>query len=275
MIGQFNTFGQIENWIRAGEFPRFLIICGARGSGKSLLAYKIAKMLNAFYIPCELGVDAAREAVENCYRCNGTTVYSFLNADKMSVQAKNALLKITEEPPRSAHFIMTLQDPGATLETLRSRGTMLSMEPYTSDELRHYMGDNVNETIIKIAATPGDVDALLKINPEQFYSFCEKVLDNIGLVTGVNAFKIAQSLRFKEEGEGHDPILFMRCVSAICFDRVRALGAEEIEWVDAYSKLLKYTSECIRDLQMNGVKKDSTVDMWILKVRGAINDATD
>lgn len=270
MIGQKQILEQIDNWVDMEDFPRFLIITGGRGSGKTLLAQKIAKKLRAFYIPCELGVDAVREAVENCYRCNGITVYSFLNADKMSAQAKNALLKITEEPPRSAHFIMTLQDPGSTLETLRSRGTLISMEPYTDAELEEYMGNNVNDTILSIASTPGDVNELRKINVEEFFSFCEKVIDNVATVTGVNAFKIAQSLRFKEDGEGHDPILFMRCVSAICFERAK--NASSAQQVRMNLGILTATAECIRELQLTGVKKDSTVDIWILKVRQIIQE---
>lgn len=270
MIGQANILEQIDNWVDMEDFPRFLILTGGRGSGKATLAHLIAKKLGAFRIDCELGVDAVREAVENCYRCNGVTIYTFLNADKMSAQAKNALLKITEEPPRSAHFIMTLQDPGSTLETLRSRGTLLSMQPYTHAELEEYMGDKINETILEIASTPGDVDELRKLNVEEFFAFCEKVLDNIGTVSGVNAFKIAQSLKFKEDGEGYDPILFMRCISAVCLDRVQ--HEENKAVVRMHCGIIKATAGCIRELQLTGVKKDSTVDIWILKVRDIIQE---
>jgi len=272
MIGQKQLLQQIDRWVAIGDLPRFLIITGNKGSGKMLLAQKIAKRMGAFYVPCELGVDAVREVVENCYKCDGTTIYTFLNADKMSAQAKNALLKITEEPPRSAHFILTLQDPNATLETLRSRSVALAMEPYTEAELREYMDNTVNETILKIASTPGEVNDLRNIKVDDFFSFCEKVLDNIATVTGVNAFKIAQSLKFKEEDEGHDPILFMRCISAICFQRAK--NASSAPYVRMNFNLLLATATCIRDLQLTGVKKESTVDCWILKVRDIIQGAS-
>lgn len=272
MIGQKRILEQIDLWAASGEFPRFLIITGARGSGKTMLSKYIVKKLNSYHIACELGVDAVREAVENCYRCNGVTVYSFFNADKMSAQAKNALLKITEEPPRSAHFVMTVQDPSSVLETLKSRGTVISMQPYTFGELREYMetSGEVNDSILKVADSPGDVEELRKMNIQEFYSFCEKVIENIGTVSGVNAFKIAQKLKFKEEGEGYDPVLFMRVVKAVLFSI--CLETEDVEVLRRYKPCLKATSECIRDLQLTGVKKDSTVDIWILKMREALNN---
>ncbi len=48
-------------------------------------------------------------------------VYILKSADKMNVQAQNALLKILEEPPSYARFILECESRAAMLETVMSR----------------------------------------------------------------------------------------------------------------------------------------------------------
>ena len=52
-------------------------------------------------------------------------VYVLRQADKMNLSAQNALLKLLEEPPRSAAFILAAENPGALLPTVRSRCELL------------------------------------------------------------------------------------------------------------------------------------------------------
>ena len=44
----------------------------------------------------------------------------------MTEQAQNALLKILEEPPASALFLLTCENRGQLLETIRSRVVTLA-----------------------------------------------------------------------------------------------------------------------------------------------------
>ena len=48
---------------------------------------------------------------------------------KLNTGAQNALLKVLEEPPRYAFFILTSEQPGAVLETIRSRCTRYQLAP--------------------------------------------------------------------------------------------------------------------------------------------------
>lgn len=52
-------------------------------------------------------------------------VYILHQADSMNFNAQNAFLKLLEEPPRSAAFILSVQNPGALLATVRSRCELL------------------------------------------------------------------------------------------------------------------------------------------------------
>lgn len=61
-------------------------------------------------------------------------IFCFLDADGMSVQAQNALLKSVEEPPPSACFVFTAQTPGVLLPTLLSRMTVKAVFPVSKGE---------------------------------------------------------------------------------------------------------------------------------------------
>lgn len=255
----------IDTWRRSDSFPRFIIITGPKGSGKKVLADYIAREMSALKVDVNNGVDDVREAIAQAYKTSIKTVYIFSDTDKMSVQAKNALLKVTEEPPRKSVFIMTVEDVNGTLGTLKSRGTVISMEPYTFNELRNFSD---NEKICTIATNPGEVLELSKLNIDEFIAYCEKVLDNIATVTGVNAFKIANAFKFKEDQEdGYDPILFLNCVLFIYAGRVIKAPALSTVEQNKYVRAMWACSECKQELRMTGVKKDSTFDMWILKMR--------
>lgn len=145
MIGQERLLNRIDKMIGAG-FPRFTIICGNKNSGRKMIANKIAKGLNAHLINSSIKVDDVREIIDLSYKQSEPTVYLLADVDKMSPAAKNALLKITEEPPRKAYFIMTLQDINNTLGTLKSRGTVLNIDPYTPDNLLDYAEANKYES---------------------------------------------------------------------------------------------------------------------------------
>ena len=227
--------------------------------------------MRAYTIECELSVDAVREAVKNCYKCAGTTVYLFKDADKMSTAAKNAMLKITEEPPRQAHFIVTVQNSENMLETLRSRATNIQMAPYSSDELDTFYHDYTlkkNRIIRDVCEVPGMMLEMEKIDVEELTEFCDTIIDNIQQVTGVNAFKIVQRIRIKEDGNGHDPELFFHCMKYLLLQRIGD-GNTPSEELEKLGKMLLVTSKYHREFNITGVKKDATLDMWVLEMREA------
>ena len=54
-------------------------------------------------------------------------VYVLRSADKMNPQAQNALLKLLEEPPSSASFLLSCENAAALLPTVRSRVELLQV----------------------------------------------------------------------------------------------------------------------------------------------------
>ena len=269
MIGQTSTLNTVDYWIKTDQVPRFMIISGPKGGGKATLSKEISRRMRAYLIECELSVDSVREAVKNCYKCSAPTVYLFRDADKMSTAAKNAMLKITEEPPRQAHFIGTVQNAENMLETLRSRATNLAIAPYTAEELDIFYHDYThkrNRLIREVCDTPGLMLEMEKIDVEELLEFCNTVVDNIQTVTGVNAFKIVQRIKLKEDGNGYDPELFFHCMKFVLMRRVMDLGAD-VRDATMWANMLAITSRYHQEFNITGVKKDATLDMWVLEMR--------
>jgi hypothetical protein len=267
VVGQKRLLADLE--VLGARFPRFSIFIGPVGSGRKLIVQKVAKQLQANLVTLETKVDAIREAIDMAYKQKHPVVYLIADADNMNIAAKNALLKITEEPPRQAYFIMTLTDIGNTLPTLISRGTVFHLAPYTEQELREYaerydVGDDQTlDILVNVCITPGEIDQLVGTDILGFYEYVKKVVDNIGKVSGPNAFKIAQALKFKDGEPGYDVIFFLRTVIYYYHKQALAMEGDPLQLF----KSISTTSECLRAMGYNGINRRSLFDLWILDMR--------
>ena len=269
MIGQQKLKADIDRMILNG-FPRFIIIAGGRGSGKKTIANYIAKEMKAQLINAETKVEEIRNIIALSYKQSEPTIYLLADTDKMSPSAKNAILKVTEEPPRQAYFIMTLEDTANTLATLRSRGTVLNMDQYTQEDIQDYLDYkeytetlSIEETniILGVCTNFGEVELIINYDIIAFYNFVEMVVDHLATVSGANAFKIGLKLHYKEGDNGWDITLFMRAVMNIYLEKMRVKPSKQ------YHQSILVTSVYLAELSITGINKASTIDMWILAMR--------
>ena len=61
-------------------------------------------------------------------------VYILEGADRMNASAQNAMLKLLEEGPAYAAFLLLAENAGGVLETVRSRCETLTLDPVAPDE---------------------------------------------------------------------------------------------------------------------------------------------
>ena len=260
MIGQKNLLRVIDHQLEDDTFPRFSIIVGYRGSEKDKIGNHIAKHLKANCITLpDVKVETIRTIIQESYKVVSCTVYNIVNADTMSIQAQNALLKVTEEPPNKAYFVMTLEDEANTLPTIRSRGTIYHCDNYTQAELVNYAEEKYG--VFKycgICDTPGEIDLLHEMKEEEFYNYVEKVVNNISEVSGSNAFKIADKIKFKDTNEGYDLILFWKIFQCIAMEK------QEYERI-------KITSKYLALLRIKSLNRQMLFDKWILDIRRLTN----
>ena len=269
MIGQNRLKKYVYKLIDKKQFPRFCIISGVEGSGKKTLCRDMQNNWKdvLWCVEPDNKIETVRNAILDAYKAISPTVYVFYDVDNMSIQAKNALLKVTEEPPNNAYFIMTITDELNTLETIRSRATIFAMDNYTSDELYEYATlvknyDTEAWAIIQsICEVPGEINAIGDVH--KFYEFVEKVIDNIASASGSNVFKLSEHIKMKDDSVGYDMKLFFKTVIRICFKR----GLESMDDFIYYSEGAKVTSRYLSELGITGISKQSLMDIWILDMR--------
>ena len=289
MIGQEKVLNQIDNLIEKG-FPRFTVIIGQKGQGKTELAKYITYKLDNYYkdeladkggcymIDVGTKIDEIREMIQMAYKQTEPIVYLIQNADKMSIGAKNSLLKVIEEPPNNAYFIMELQQIENTLDTIKSRCQQIKMEQYTEDEINEmidniqYVNDENRNIIKKVANNYYQIEKLISYNPLEFCEYVSKVYDNIYKVQSANSFKIAEKIDLKDTGEGYDLEMFWnmyiyRCIGELFY--LMAIPANENDWSEAgiVGECINITEKYKRKLSINGINKQCLMDMWILDIR--------
>lgn len=66
-------------------------------------------------------------------------IYIVDEAEKLSVQAQNALLKTIEEPPVYAVLLLLTTNAGMLLQTIRSRCVILELKPVSSPMVKNYL----------------------------------------------------------------------------------------------------------------------------------------
>lgn len=286
MIGQENLLNKIDKLIIKG-FPRFVIITGPKGQGKTELAKYIMHKLDNYYkdeladkggcYMIEVGtkIDEIREMIKMAYEQTEPKIYVICNGDKMSIGAKNSLLKVIEEPPNNAYFILELEQIENTLETIRSRCQELKMEEYSLDDIEKMIytikpdATKEEECIIEdIAFNYYDIQLLFKYDANEFYKYVQKVFTHIYRVQSANSFKIADRLATKNEDDKYDLVLFLRMFRTMCMDELmNYIDIEDADDFECYSKCINITSKILQELRITGINKSSLIDKWILDIR--------
>ena len=266
MIGQKALRADLEALIEKEKYPRFTIFVGQIGSGKKTLAKEVAKKLGLQVVQLpDVKVDTIRSMISEAYKIPYKYMYIIPNSENMSLAAKNAILKVTEEPPNNAYFVMTVQDENQLLDTIKSRGTIFHMNTYSSTEIGEYADCKDTrdlEIIISVCEVPGDVDILRSIDICEFYKYVDGVVDNIAETSGSNSFKIGAKINFKDDADKYDLKLFWRTFMLICLNRMKENGLK-------YAEGVKITSKYIQELKITGINKSALFDMWILAIREA------
>ncbi len=164
----------ILNMSQKDRMAHSFLICGEKGLGKKTIADWLAALLvcESADKPCctcrschltlehthpdiiyaehsgKLGgfsVDTVRNICSDAYikPNNGDRkIYIFTDADKITVQAQNSLLKLIEEPPEYAYFIFTVSDRNVILETIRSRVITLNAAPVSREDTLAALAEN-------------------------------------------------------------------------------------------------------------------------------------
>lgn len=105
----------------------------------------IAKSLKDLTTKKSIGVDEIREIIADVYTRPfkaSKKVYIIEDGEALTVGAQNALLKVLEEPPAYAVFILCTSEADKILPTIRSRSRIIRFQPKSENEIRLYVKEN-------------------------------------------------------------------------------------------------------------------------------------
>lgn len=172
VLGHEQTISHMKHAIQLNKVSHAYIINGEKGSGKKLLAgifaqtlqcrerntepcmkcqsCKQAMNLNQPDIirvthekPNTISVEDIREQLNGDIMIKPYSspykIYIVDEAEKLTVQAQNALLKTIEEPPVYAVILLLTTNVGMLLPTIQSRCVTLDLKPVSSDIVKRYL----------------------------------------------------------------------------------------------------------------------------------------
>ena len=119
-----------------------------------------------------MGVETVRDIKKSLFfmpNDGDRKVYIIDDAQKMTVQAQNALLKFIEEPPASVLFFIVADKKESLLPTVVSRTRIISLAPSDNADIRRFLmseskksgGEQIDEAINMAEGSPGKALKLL------------------------------------------------------------------------------------------------------------------
>ena len=177
IIGHDEIIGHLKNAIDAGKISHSYIFTGEPGSGKKLLAGTFAATLQ-----CEAGGTEPCQKCDSCKKAMGKNhpdiimvthekpgtitideirdqvihdvdirpyyspykIYIIADADLMTPQAQNALLKTIEEPPEYAVIMLLTNNIGGLLPTIQSRCVRLDLKVVDDGLVKKYLMEHLH-----------------------------------------------------------------------------------------------------------------------------------
>lgn len=187
VVGHSDVKERLQGWVSGGKVSHAYIFTGKRGVGKTTAAKDFADVLtngsraDVTFVTNEhygiesktdiVAVDTIRAAAADMYMkpyLADKRVFIISSAEKMNVQAQNALLKIFEEPPVYCVIILVTQNDNMLLQTIRSRAVTVRFGAVDDNLVKDYVtkrGVNASDIIIRLAS--GSIGMALELSANE------------------------------------------------------------------------------------------------------------
>src|SRR5438132_3156190 len=212
VIGQEHVVRALVGAVREGRLSHAYLFCGPRGTGKTSTARILAKMVNCERgptpDPCGVcaqcaairdgthldvaeidaashgGVDDARELRERAPTAPAQgreNVYINDEAQRLSREAFDALLKIFEEPPQGVRFVLATTEPHKMPATIVGRCQRFDFRRVSTDAVADHLARVAKREGIVVERAAADAIARLA---EGSAREAEKLLEQSSLLGG-------------------------------------------------------------------------------------------
>lgn len=234
VIGHKEIIDYIQNAVQQNKVSHAYILNGERGSGKKLLANLFAMTLECqnheSVEPCyechsckqiisgnnpdvirithekpnTISVDDIRQQINNDIMikpyANPYKIYIVPNADLMTVQAQNAILKTIEEPPEYAVIFLLTENAEMLLPTIRSRCVMLKLRNIKDKLIKKYLMEQMEipdyQANICASFAQGNMGkAIMLASSEHFNEIKEEVVQLLKYISEMELPEVIQAVK--------------------------------------------------------------------------------
>ena len=232
VVGHKDIINYIRNAVREDKVSHAYILNGERGAGKKMLATLFAATLlceKGGPDPCNechscrqaesgnhpdiikvthekpnsISVDDIREQVNNTIMIKPYQgpykVYIIPQADMMTPQAQNALLKTIEEPPEYAVIMLLTENADTLLPTINSRCVMLKLRNIKDTLIKKYLMETMQVPDYKAdmctAFAQGNMGrAIMLANSEHFNEIRDEAVQLLKYINEMELSEIVQAV---------------------------------------------------------------------------------
>lgn len=212
MIGQTKLQYKLKAFtIRT--LPKTILLVGDKGCGKHLLVKELGEYFNVGVM--DISDSLNNELINEIYLCTLDMLY-IIDTTKLTEKSQNMMLKVLEEPPSNAHFMLLSTNKNSIINTVLNRCMIYEFEPYAKQDLANFVKED-NPIALKYCSTPGQLINLNYKTLDDMESTVDKLIDKIGVVGIVNLLTISSKFNYGDEYDKYDLELFL----SMLVDKVR------------------------------------------------------
>lgn len=286
IIGHEQIIGHLQNAIRLKKISHAYILDGEEGMGKKLLASTFAQTLQCesqetepcgecrsckqalggnqpdiirvtHEKPGSIGVEEIRDQLCSDIQVRPYSspykIYIVDEAEKMTVQAQNALLKTIEEPPAYGVILLLTTNADALLPTILSRCVTLKLRPVKDSLVRAYLMEKLRipdyQADVCVAFARGNVGKAQKLaQSEHFADLKDHAIHLVRHIGDMEIYEITEAIRkaadYKADINDYLDLLVLWYRDVLLFKATRQVDglvfSEEINDIAAQASKISY-----------------------------------
>lgn len=193
-------------------------------------------------------------------------VYLINNADCMTREAQNCLLKTLEEPPEYIVIILIVSNENQMLTTIKSRCMKIQFEKLSDEDINNFLVQNCNmqnvsKNILKLC--DGSIGKCFQVKEKlKDYQQIEKIFLNINssLITVLNSAEVL----YKNKEDINE---YLDYINVILYQ----FAKDNIEYNEKYINSINIVEQTKQRLSANS-NYDMCIDMLLFKIWEEINE---
>ena len=233
IIGHDDVVNHLQNAIQMGKVSHAYIFNGEVGAGKKMLASAFAMALQcekhgtdpcmecdsckralsknhpdiitiSHEKPNSIGIEDIRIQLIDDVSIKPYTgpykIYILNEAEKLTLQAQNALLKTIEEPPAYAVILLLTSNADSLLPTISSRCVTLNLRPVKESDVKEYLMEHMHlpdyQAQIDAAFAQGNMGrAIMLANSEYFNEIREEAVQLLKYINEMDVSEIVKAIK--------------------------------------------------------------------------------